>query len=272
MRLITFGSVLLSATATVSAGLLERPDFINHYQFRRQVAVSQDGNCGDIDGVATTCLGSVQGDCCSRLGYCGGNSSYCGDGCQSDYGTCGDANISTDGSCGGSKGLTCIGFALGSCCSEKGFCGATEDYCGTGCQQNFGECSTAGAAGPKATATSSGSDSKANSTSPTDIDSAKETQNNSGGDAAPALSEDKDDNDNNALKVGLGIGIPVGLLAIGGLCAFIFFRRRKQAPQEIEEKAVETPVQHELAASEKPVELVGSQQEIVELPAVTYQR
>jgi hypothetical protein len=38
-----------------------------------------------------TCQGSVFGNCCSPAGWCGGTAAYCGDGCQSGFGTCGDA-------------------------------------------------------------------------------------------------------------------------------------------------------------------------------------
>lgn len=54
---------------------------------------------------------------------------------------------SSDGSCGGDSGFTC---AAGFCCSEWGFCGQSDSYCGAGCQSKFGTCgsnsvSTAGA-------------------------------------------------------------------------------------------------------------------------------
>ncbi|KAL4750543.1 hypothetical protein BDW72DRAFT_175619 [Aspergillus terricola var. indicus] len=50
--------------------------------------VSTTGSCGATLTSNVTCLGSEYGDCCSRMGYCGGNASYCGDGCQSEFGSC----------------------------------------------------------------------------------------------------------------------------------------------------------------------------------------
>jgi hypothetical protein len=46
---------------------------------------------------------------------------------------------STDGSCDAIT--TCQGSIFGDCCSQYGWCGSTVDYCGTGCQPNFGKCS-----------------------------------------------------------------------------------------------------------------------------------
>ncbi|KAK2770982.1 polysaccharide deacetylase family protein [Colletotrichum kahawae] len=50
--------------------------------------------------------------------------------------------IGPDGACGGSEGYVC---EAGNCCSEYGFCGSSQAYCGTGCQPLFGVC---GAAAP----------------------------------------------------------------------------------------------------------------------------
>ncbi|KFY86452.1 hypothetical protein V500_07623 [Pseudogymnoascus sp. VKM F-4518 (FW-2643)] len=36
---------------------------------------------------------------------------------------------------------TCIGSDFGQCCSKYGYCGATEEYCGDGCNPSFGRCS-----------------------------------------------------------------------------------------------------------------------------------
>jgi hypothetical protein len=46
--------------------------------------------------------------------------------------------VSLDGSCGG--GQTCKGSAFGDCCSQHSFCGKDADYCGDGCQSNYGTC------------------------------------------------------------------------------------------------------------------------------------
>ncbi|OAG03934.1 uncharacterized protein CC84DRAFT_1177859 [Paraphaeosphaeria sporulosa] len=52
-----------------------------------QSRVSKDGTCGGYTGY--TCKGSVFGNGCSRNGYCGKTSEYCGAGCNSKFGTCG---------------------------------------------------------------------------------------------------------------------------------------------------------------------------------------
>ncbi|KAL1852373.1 hypothetical protein VTK73DRAFT_9236 [Phialemonium thermophilum] len=47
---------------------------------------------------------------------------------------------STDGTCG--NGVSCIGFAGGSCCSQFGYCGTGDYFCApiAGCQAQFGTC------------------------------------------------------------------------------------------------------------------------------------
>ncbi|KAF3391643.1 WSC domain-containing protein [Penicillium rolfsii] len=35
---------------------------------------------------------------------------------------------------------TCAGSAFGNCCSQFGWCGSSTDYCGSGCQSNYGNC------------------------------------------------------------------------------------------------------------------------------------
>ncbi|KAF8463595.1 hypothetical protein BDZ91DRAFT_298776 [Kalaharituber pfeilii] len=52
---------------------------------------------------------------------------------------------SPDNSCGltgagNSFGYSCGASNLGPCCSQHGWCGATDAYCGTGCQSKFGQC------------------------------------------------------------------------------------------------------------------------------------
>ncbi|KAK4233736.1 hypothetical protein C8A03DRAFT_47784 [Achaetomium macrosporum] len=46
--------------------------------------------------------------------------------------------ISPDGQCGGN--FTCSGSLYGQCCSEHGWCGSTDDYCGAGCDPTYGVC------------------------------------------------------------------------------------------------------------------------------------
>lgn len=47
----------------------------------------------------------------------------------------------TSGNGGSPEGFTCMGSVFGDCCSFSGFCGRDSDYCGPGCQYEFGECS-----------------------------------------------------------------------------------------------------------------------------------
>lgn len=94
-------------------------------------AVSTDATCGGSTG--STCAGSTFGNCCSAAGWCGSGDTYCGEGCQSGFGTCGinvsqssstissvaaaaATAVSTDASCGGSTGYTCQGSTFGNCC------------------------------------------------------------------------------------------------------------------------------------------------------------
>ncbi|CAJ2506962.1 Uu.00g081480.m01.CDS01 [Anthostomella pinea] len=44
--------------------------------------------------------------------------------------------VSADGTCG--SGVTCDGSEYGNCCSVNSWCGASVDYCGSGCQPAFG--------------------------------------------------------------------------------------------------------------------------------------
>ncbi|KAL8398502.1 hypothetical protein RB596_005872 [Gaeumannomyces avenae] len=125
-----------------------------------------------------TCQGSAFGNCCSPYGYCGRTAAFCGAGCDPKFGTCddagaGDAKVSNDGTCGGltrsgstASGSTCKGSAFGRCCSEYGFCGDSDAFCGAGCQAGFGSCnSSAAGSGPGTTdvkATRDGSCGKGN--------------------------------------------------------------------------------------------------------------
>ncbi|TLS31129.1 hypothetical protein PpBr36_02195 [Pyricularia pennisetigena] len=50
------------------------------------------------------------------------------------------AGVSTDGVCN-QNGNTCQGSVFGNCCSQYGYCGSTDAFCGTGCQSAWGSCS-----------------------------------------------------------------------------------------------------------------------------------
>ncbi|KAJ2907323.1 hypothetical protein MKZ38_003179 [Zalerion maritima] len=104
-------------------------------------SISPDGTCGSESGY--TCLDSGFGDCCSQYGYCGSTSDFCGSNCLPSYGDCDDdaLPISTDGTCGGDAGgTTCLGSGFGDCCSQYGYCGDADAFCGSDCQGEFGNC------------------------------------------------------------------------------------------------------------------------------------
>ncbi|KAL2148265.1 hypothetical protein VTH82DRAFT_2413 [Thermothelomyces myriococcoides] len=51
----------------------------------------------------------------------------------------GDLEVTPDGTCGGN--YSCIGNPdFGPCCSQFGWCGSTNEFCGPGCQPDFGAC------------------------------------------------------------------------------------------------------------------------------------
>lgn len=124
-------------------------------------AVSTDGSCGSA-GKNQICLGSTFGNCCSQYGWCGSSTDHCGTGCNTLFGNCGSngnaptttttatpkptgaLKTSADGSCGASTGFTCVGFVhegvKSECCSQYGYCGASADHCGTGCNPLAGTC------------------------------------------------------------------------------------------------------------------------------------
>jgi len=54
-----------------------------------------------------------------------------------DSGADSDSKVSTDGKCGAKYGTKC---PSGECCSKHGWCGKSKDYCGAGCQSEFGKC------------------------------------------------------------------------------------------------------------------------------------
>lgn len=53
----------------------------------RQEATGPDGQCGP----GALCWGTKWGNCCSSSSYCGSNDTYCGTGCQPEYGDCWNA-------------------------------------------------------------------------------------------------------------------------------------------------------------------------------------
>jgi len=81
----------------------------------------------------------VDGECCSKYGYCGKTAEYCDveQGCQSEFGLCNSQ--SKNGECGENFGRC---PQPTHCCSKNGYCGVSEDYCAkvNGCQADYGLC------------------------------------------------------------------------------------------------------------------------------------
>ncbi|KAF2477009.1 uncharacterized protein BDR25DRAFT_208924 [Lindgomyces ingoldianus] len=55
---------------------------------QRRNTTTTDGSCGTGSGIDASCLGSRWGSCCSAFSFCGNNETYCGVGCQKQYGIC----------------------------------------------------------------------------------------------------------------------------------------------------------------------------------------
>ena len=121
--------------------------------------------CGAVSKATCTGkgLGEAKGECCSAGGYCGSDSTYCGDGMQVEYSygnnVCPevappaavdtttdptacykDANLGSN-QCGPAIGATCTGNGLGTakglCCSQTGYCGNGPDYCSDDMQTEY---------------------------------------------------------------------------------------------------------------------------------------
>ncbi|KAH8901135.1 glycoside hydrolase/deacetylase [Thozetella sp. PMI_491] len=53
----------------------------------------------------------------------------------------GGAGASPNGHCGSNNGgYTCAGTSFGRCCSQFGYCGTSDLFCGSGCQSGYGSC------------------------------------------------------------------------------------------------------------------------------------
>ncbi|KAL4984435.1 hypothetical protein BDW68DRAFT_193691 [Aspergillus falconensis] len=73
------------------------------------------------------------GACCGKSGFCGYGATYCGTSGESPNEACW-SNCDAHAECGKdslSGNATC---PLNVCCSQYGFCGTTEEFCGPGCQ------------------------------------------------------------------------------------------------------------------------------------------
>jgi len=127
--------------------------------------ISTNGRCGRSDGVCP------DNQCCSQYNYCGTSSDHCGSGCQSEFGRCGSSGskttttkkttttskkptptgkTSTNGRCGRSDGVC----PDNQCCSQYNYCGTSSDHCGSGCQSEFGKCSSSSGSGSGSGSTS----------------------------------------------------------------------------------------------------------------------
>ncbi len=114
--------------------------------------LSVDGICA-ING--NTC---PKGQCCSNQNRCGTGTECSYLNCNYNFGICADPTsldlaaqasalaasptpvlVSIDGSCSAASG----NCPSGQCCSQFGFCGNTDAYCGVGCNLLFGSCNTA---------------------------------------------------------------------------------------------------------------------------------
>ncbi|KAK3135697.1 hypothetical protein QOZ80_5BG0422350 [Eleusine coracana subsp. coracana] len=91
----------------------------------------------------------ADGLCCSQFGYCGVTSDYCGRGCQSQCSVSGRrsgyAAPVRAPQCGAQAGGALCPNGL--CCSQFGYCGVTNDYCGAGCQSQCSVNARSGGAG-----------------------------------------------------------------------------------------------------------------------------
>ncbi|KAK7527912.1 uncharacterized protein IWZ02DRAFT_352448, partial [Phyllosticta citriasiana] len=111
------------------------------------------GACGPTAG-GQNCENALSGPCCSQYGYCGTGDGFCGAGCQADFGLCNSTSSSSTrttpsapastfpvGACGpAAGGQNCANAPSGPCCSQYGYCGTGNGFCGAGCQAEFGEC------------------------------------------------------------------------------------------------------------------------------------
>lgn len=208
------------------------------------LSLSTDGSCGESSN--QTCVGSTFGSCCSDKGFCGATNDFCNPtaGCQSSYGSCSTNTsfISYDGKCGSTdpNKQVCVGSTYGSCCSEKGWCGGTSDYCGVGCQSAFGTCGGANTTvetNPDATS-SSATTAAATSSRSTSSGSSPSSSTNTA-DSANSASADAGKSGPSLVGYQAAIGVLCGLLVILSviIAVLLLKRRMKQQPTQEVEKA-----------------------------------
>ncbi|KAJ7779317.1 glycoside hydrolase superfamily, partial [Mycena maculata] len=92
-------------------------------------------------GSCTADIPCSNGACCnSESGYCGYGAPFCTT--VADGGPC-TSNCDAKAQCGPNAPAGEEDCPLKVCCSQFGFCGTTEDFCGTGCQSNCNPAVTA---------------------------------------------------------------------------------------------------------------------------------
>nr|GAT44459.1 predicted protein [Mycena chlorophos] len=85
-------------------------------------------------GSCTSTIPCSNGACCnSKTGYCGYGADFCTT--LADGGPC-SSNCDAKAQCGPNAPAGEEDCPLNVCCSQYGFCGTTEDFCGDGCQSN----------------------------------------------------------------------------------------------------------------------------------------
>lgn len=108
------------------------------------IVLSHDIHAATVDRLARYMLQTSRdrglrfvtvGEC---LGDPAGNWYRAADGSGGGDGGNGGLTPSVDGTCGGT--VTCAGTHWGTCCSQYGWCGVTDEHCRAGCQPAFGTC------------------------------------------------------------------------------------------------------------------------------------
>ncbi|KKA29479.1 hypothetical protein TD95_003404 [Thielaviopsis punctulata] len=129
--------------------------------------------------------------------------------------------VSSDGRCGLLSETTCAGSIYGSCCSPQNWCGFTDVYCLTGCQEDFGECGSewvktaiGSPSTPSASSTTVLPSSTAETTSSSDMESSKSTQI-----SPPTITPSSSSSNNKSEQLNTILGGVFG--TIGAICALI---------------------------------------------------
>lgn len=224
------------------------------------LTVSTDGSCGLSSNY--TCLNSSFGSCCSSKGFCGATNEFCNPtaGCQPDYGSCSTntSYISYDGKCGSTdpNSQVCVGSTFGSCCSAKGWCGGTSDYCGVGCQSDYGTCggaNTTVVTGPDSSASAS------SSAAPSTLSTISTSRSVTSGSATSTPTADSANSTSASSQHSsqltgykAAIGILAALVAIlAAALAFVLLQRRRRSTSKQHQDTIPHGIAAEKADTEK---------------------